>query len=173
MATHSPAKVKAAKFSALLNGQYQADREAHLDWWHRILMFAVILLGASAVVDVLPKGAQVAASICIVASGAADLLLDLSVRARNASFLRKGYFEVAAGLEEGALTASEAEARLLRLSADEEPPYKAAHALAENWAMGAVYGTNKVLPCRVNWWRRKTRNFFHYEGVNFSVDAAK
>ena len=91
MATHSAAKIKAAKFSAVLNGQYQADREAHLDWWHRILMFAVILLGASAIVDVLPPRASLLASICVVVSGAADLLLDLSVRARNASFLRKSF----------------------------------------------------------------------------------
>lgn len=170
MAANSTAgPVKSAKFSALLNGQYQADREAHLDWWHRVLMFSVIMLGASAIIDVLPEWARVVASIATAFCAAADLLFDLSVRARNASFLRKGYFEIAADLESGAIGAQQAEAAMLRLSAEEEPPYRAAHALAENWATGAVFGAERPLPCKVRKWRRITRHYLHHAGHDFSV----
>jgi hypothetical protein len=171
VATDPPRAIKAAKFSALLNGQYHADREAHLDWWHRLFMFAVILLGASAVIDVLPQWARVTASIGTAAIGAADLLFDLSVRARNASFLRKSYFEIAAALEEGGIQPDKAEADMLRLAAEEEPPYKAAHALAENWATCAVYGGDEPLPCSVSTWRRLTRNVLHHAGHSFSVNV--
>lgn len=173
MASVSSSQIKAAKFCALLNGAYHADREAYLDGWHRVLMFAVILLGASAVVEAFPTWARLGASISTAAIGAADLVLNLSVRARTASFLRKGYFEIAADLEEGEISSTKAESAMLRLAADEEPPYKAAHALAENWATGAVYGSARPLPCQVGRWRRLTRNMLHHASHNFSVTAGR
>lgn len=169
MAAHSTGEIKAAKFCAYLNGSYQADREAYLDGWHRALMFLVIVLGASAVVAAAPNWARTSASIATAAIGAADLVLNLSVRARTASFLRKSYFEIAAALEEGALAPKAAEAAMLRLVAEEEPPYRAAHALAENWANGAVYGDERPTPCAVGFWRRLTRNMLHYSGQDFSA----
>lgn len=172
MAAVSPAgAIKAAKFCAYLNGAYHADRESYLDGWHRALMFLVIMLGASVVVEALPDYARAAAGISTAAIAALDLVLNLSVRARTAAFLRKSYFEIAADLEEGNITAVQADARMLRLSAEEEPPYMAAHALAENWATGAVYGSEKARPCRVNWWKRMTRNLLHYAGHNFSGES--
>lgn len=174
MATDTASRaVAAAKVSALLNGQYQADREAYLDWWHRVFMFAVIVLGASAVFELLPSWARLSASLATAVTGAADLLFDLSVRARNAAVLRKGYFEIAAELEAGEMNAQQAETAMLKLSADEEPPYKAAHAIAENWATRAVFGTSAELPCNVTRWQRLTRNLLHYSGQDFSVDAVR
>jgi hypothetical protein len=164
-------KVAAAKVTALLNGQYQADREAHLDWWHRIFMFAVIVLGASAVFELLPAWARLTASLATAVTGAADLMFDLSVRARTAAVLRKSYFEIAAALEAGEMNAQQAKTAMLRLSAEEEPPYKAAHAIAENWATRAVFGTGADLPCNVTRWHRITRNLFHHAGHDFGVDA--
>lgn len=170
MATDQAAgEIDAAKFHAFLNGAYQADREAYLDGWHRALMFGVIVLGASAVVDALPDLARTTAAIATAILGAADLVLDLSVRARTASFLRKSYFDIAADLEDGAITPQKAYASMLRLAAEEEPPYKAAHALAENWATGAIYGSEKPLPCQVSWWRRLTRHMMHQAGHSFSA----
>jgi hypothetical protein len=172
MAANPSPELEAAKFCAFLNGSYQADREAYLDGWHRLLMFAVIMLGASAVVEALPAWARITASISTAAIGAADLVLNLSVRARTAAFLRKGYFEISAGLEEGTLSAKKADAAMLRLAAEEEPPYRAAHAIAENWATGAIYGSNKPLPCRVSWWRRTTRHILKHTSHNFSADRS-
>ncbi|HEY5722338.1 MAG TPA: hypothetical protein VIT45_08445 [Allosphingosinicella sp.] len=171
MAANTPSAIKAAKFCAYLNGAYHADREAHLDGWHRFLMFSVIMLGTSALLEVLPDWARLSASLATAAIGAADLVLNLSVRARTASFLRKGYFDIAAALEEGSLDPPKADAAMLRLISDEEPPYRAAHALAENWATGAVYGDKRPLPCRVSGWRRFTRHFVRHASHNFSVDA--
>ena len=170
MATVPTAKqVSAAKFDAYLNGAYQADREAYVDRWHRALMFGVIVLGASAVIDIMPAWARTVATMLTAVLAAADLVLDLSVRARTASFLRKGYFEVAAKLEEQSITPRAAHAEMLRLAAEEEPPYKAAHAIAENWATMAVFGPSKALPCKVGPWWRLTRNLMHYHGHNFSA----
>jgi hypothetical protein len=169
MATDAPAgEINASKFCAYLNGSYQADREAHLDGWHRAFMFGVIMLGTSAVVDALPDWTRIGASVATAAIGAADLVLNLSVRARTASFLRKSYFEIAADLEEQAMSPTAADAAMLRLASEEEPPYRAAHALAENWAAGAVYGSEKLPPCRVTRWQRITRNFFRHGGHDFS-----
>lgn len=168
-ADETAGQVSSAKFCAFLNGAYQADREAYLDGWHRLLMFAVIMLGTSAVIAVVPGWARVTASVATAAIGAADLVLGLSVRARTASFLRKGYFEIAAGLEDRSLSPRKAEAAMLRLAADEEPPYKAAHAVAENWATRAVYGDNRPLPCNISRWRRLTRHMFRYNSHDFSA----
>jgi hypothetical protein len=168
-AVPSAKQIDAAKFDAYLNGAYQADREAYLDGWHRALMFGVIVLGASAVIDIMPAWARTIATMLTAVLAAADLVLDLSVRARTASFLRKGYFEVAAKLEERSISPQGAHAEMLRLAAEEEPPYKAAHAVAENWATTAVFGSSKPLPCRVGPWRRLTRNAVHYHGHDFSA----
>lgn len=171
MAADTSREIRAAKFEAFLNGAYQADREAHLDRWHRNFMFAVILLGASSVADVLPEELMKWAQLATAAIGALDLVLNLSVRARTAAFLRKAYFEVAAELEEGSLTLEKAKANLLRLAGEEEPPYKAAHALAENWAAGAVYGTDEPVRCRVSWRHKLTRHYIHYASRDFSIPS--
>jgi hypothetical protein len=171
MAGNTPAAVKSAKHCAFMNGKYQADREGFLDRSHRYLMFFVIVSGAVSVTTLLPAPVVAWAGAGAAMAGALDLLFDLSVRARVASYLRKGYFEVAAKLEEGIITPAQAQAQMLRFAAEEEPPYSAAHALAENWATGAVYGTKRELPCRVPLWRRVTRHVIRHGGNNFSVDA--
>jgi hypothetical protein len=167
----SDEEVDAVKFQAFLNGAYQAGREAYLDGWHRFLMFAVIMLGTSSVADVLTKSGKTWAAIATAALAALDLVLDFSVRARTAAFLRKSFFEIAACLDDGALTVAKADAALLRLAAEEEPPYMAAHALAENWATRAIYGESKPLPCRIVWWRKLARHVMRQGGHNFSADV--
>jgi len=57
----------------------------------------------------------------------------------------------------------------MELAAEEEPIFKAAHALAENWAIQAVYGTDKKMPCRVSWIRRQLRHWFLMTEHDFSV----
>jgi hypothetical protein len=171
MAADPPSEIESAKFSAYLNGAYHADREAYLDGRHRGLMFVIIVLGAGAVADALPVAARTAAAILTAMLAAADLVFDYSVKARTASFLRKRYFDVAAGLEDGALKATDAQAAMLRLAAEEEPPYKAAHAVAENWATGAVFGPTKPLPCEISLWRRLTRNSLHHASHDFTAGS--
>lgn len=171
MASDPTVAAKSARFCAYLNGSYNADREAFLDLSHRVLMFAVIMLGASSISAVMPQWGLPWVGVATAAIGAADLLLNLSVRARTASYLRKSYFEIAAKLEEGKLTPDQAQAEMLRLAAEEEPPYRAAHAVAENWASGAVYASERPTPCRVSFWRRTTRNIFRHGGHDFSVYA--
>jgi hypothetical protein len=134
-------------------------------------MFSVIMLGTSSVADILTLRAKTWAAIATAAVAAADLVLDFSVRARTAAFLRKRYFEIAAMLDGGEMTAAQADAALLRIAAEEEPPYMAAHAIAENWATRAVYGETRPLPCRISWWCKLTRHLLHHSSQDFAADT--
>lgn len=170
MASDTTAReLNAAKISALMNGRYHADREAFLDGWHRWFMFAVILLGASALVETLPPSVRILASVLTAALGAIDLVFSLSVRARAHSYLREAYFEIAASLKAGSMNSTKAEAQMLRLAAKEEPIYCALHAHAENWATRAVIGFDKPLSCRVPFWKSFLRNVCRFSGSNFST----
>lgn len=104
-----------------------------------------------------------------VAFATLDLVFNLSDRARTHAFLRRQYFVIAAALERPRANAAKAQADMLKLAAEEEPPYLAAHALAENWATRAVLGPSVPLPCRVGWLRRRLRHFIRFDGQDFGV----
>lgn len=168
MASQPPTTaLEQAKVCALLNGRYHADREAWFDWCHRILMFGVILGGSSALLDIWPW-AKAGAALSAVALSTLDLVFNLSDRARNHSYLRKRYFAVAADLEGRRASASKAQADMMLLAADEEPPYYAVHALAENWAIQAVLGTAAKLPCKVGWFRKRLRHLIRFDQETFA-----
>jgi hypothetical protein len=160
--------VDSARFSAFMNGAYHADREAFLDGVHRWLMFAVIVLGASALTDMLSSHSKLIVTGLGALAGTFDLVFDLSTRARKHGYLRRDYFGQAAKLTEGSISPAQAEAAMLMLAADEEPPFYAAMALAENWASGAVY-VDRAPPCRVGWFSRLTRHIFHRDGASFVI----
>lgn len=170
MAGNAPTSaVDQARVGALMNGRYHADREAFLDGCHRWAMFAIIILGASAFSDLMPDWAKHTAALTSAVLAAIDLVFDLSVRARNHAALREGYFQVAADLESSAKTASLAQADMMLLAAKEEPPYFAAHAIAENWATCAVLGPDVSAPCHVGGFKRVTRHLFRWAGTDFSI----
>jgi hypothetical protein len=168
VATHTPAtEIDQAKVAAYLNARYHADREAWLDSCHRWLMFAVILFGSSALLDMAPW-ARAGAAFLTVSMGAFDLVFSLSDRARSHSFLRKQYLAIAAKLELPKGSLAQASSEMLVLSGDEEPTYYAVHALAENWATRAVFGPGTQLPCEVSWFRGLLRHLFRFDRHTFS-----
>jgi hypothetical protein len=161
-------EIDAARYSAFLNGAYHADREGVLDRRHRWMMFLVIALGTSSVVTMFGRSMSPYIGVATALIGAIDLAFGLSVRARNHAYLRKEYFRIASGLANGKCTAEDAEAKMMELAAEEEPVFKAAHSLAANWAMKAVYGNTKAAPCKVGWFRRLFRHWFMMTEVDFT-----
>lgn len=142
------ASVTALRCSCLMNARYHASREAFLDNVHRWFMFAVIMLGAGALIDIFPRGAESHGAVGIkeaFAAGAAmiaalDLTFDLSNRARTHSLMKRRYFELIADLVAGDKTTEQVEACIERFNADEEPAYHALIATSYNAAQEAVYG---------------------------------
>ncbi len=143
----------ALRCSCLMNARYHATREAFLDNVHRWFMFAVITLGAAALIDIFPKPdaphgsvglkEMFAAMAAIIA--ALDLTFDLSNRARTHSLMKRRYFELIADLVAGDKTEAEVEACIERFNADEEPAYHALIATSYNAAQQAVYGKEAYL----------------------------
>ncbi len=127
----------------LMNARYHASREAYLDSLHRILMFAIIVLGAAAVTDLLGaqhqwiKGAFAA---CAVVFAALDLTADLSNRARCHALMKRRYFELLADLVAREKSAEQIESQMHRCSAEEEPAFHALLADCWNAAQEMVYG---------------------------------
>lgn len=148
--------LEARTISCLTNAQYHSSREAFLDTVHRWLMFAVIALGAAALMDALPKmlshfGIVVQPDIFkeACAAGAAilaalDLTFDLSNRARMHSMMKRRYYELLADLRAGKRTSDEVGVCLDQYSAEEEPPYKVLFLACWNAAQKTVFGKSAL-----------------------------
>lgn len=156
-----------ARYSAYMNGRYHADREAFLDRTHRALMFLVIMFGASAFSSVVPQTVAPYFGALTASLGAADLVLNLSVRARAHASLREHYFSIAAQLEKSDLQVSDAQAKMTELSGKEEPVFYASHAIAQNWAFRAVYGGSDQLPCIIKRYHRVFAHLFRFSSTSF------
>ncbi len=153
MATVTTAAINEAKFCALLNGKYHADREAFLDSWDRLITFGVLAAGATAFLDVFGVHFQKLGAASLALFALVQLVYGLPVKARKHAFLRERYFEISSRLANGDLKAAAANGSMLNLAGQEDPPYFAVHAIAENWATRAVYGDKKPLPCKIGLFR--------------------
>jgi hypothetical protein len=164
----------ALRCSCLMNARYHATREAFLDNVHRWFMFAVIALGAAALIDVLPRPTATHDGIGLkelFAAGAAiiaalDLTFDLSNRARTHSLMKRRYFELIADLVAGDKTAEQVEACIERFNADEEPAYHALIAISYNAAQEAVYGKD-AYSYAVPTFHLAFKNFWRFGGTTY------
>jgi hypothetical protein len=152
-----------------MNARYHATHEAFLDNVHRWFMFAVIALGAAALIDVLPHSAAGLKELC--AAGAAiiaalDLTFDLSNRARIHSLMKRRYFELIADLIAGDKTPDQVEACIERFNADEEPAYHALIATSYNAAQEMVYG-KEAYSYAVPALHLAFKNFWRFGGTNY------
>ncbi|HEX8126371.1 MAG TPA: hypothetical protein VF548_12385 [Allosphingosinicella sp.] len=168
MASNPPSLADQARTEAFANGRYHADREAHLDLVHRWIIFAVIVLGASALVEQFPPWVKAATAASTAALGAFDLLFMLVERARAHAVARERYFEIAADLCLPNSSVEKAQQAMLMLAGKEEPPYLAAHALAENWAKEAVLGAHAPPPLYVSPMRKMFRHWARQDGADFA-----
>jgi hypothetical protein len=173
MASNSPATpVEAARIEALANGRYHADREAHLDTVHNLLIALVIILGASALGDLFPAWGKAAAGAATVIAGTLDLVLKLVERARAHAVLREKYFEIDARLQATGASAASAKQAMSALAGKEEPPFMAAHAVAEVWATMSVLGS-AAAPCCIPPRRRFLRHWLRQNGADFSAGSGQ
>lgn len=165
------AEANALRFSCLMNSSYHAGREAYLDRFHRVIMFAVIVLGAGALTDLGAKDFPwikevFAAAVAVLA--AIDLVCDLSNRARQHSLMKRRYFELLADFRDGKRNERECRACMDRYSADEEPVYQAL--LDESWnaAQVAIFGKDakEVL---IPWWHRLLKNVWRFAGSRYDL----
>jgi hypothetical protein len=168
----------ALRCSCLMNARYHATREAFLDNVHRWFMFAVIVLGAGALIDIFPKGAETHGSVGVkeaLAAGAAiiaalDLTFDLSNRARTHSLMKRRYFELIADLIAGDKTEEQVEACIERFNADEEPAYHALIATSYNAAQQAVYG-REAYSYKIPPFHLFCKNFWRFGGTSYRHSA--
>ncbi len=159
------------RVECLMNARYHAAREAFLDSVHRWLMFGVIVLGAGAVIDLLPSvgvGGVIRglAGAAVVVLAAIDLTFDLSNRARTHALMKRRYFELLAEVTAGKCTPSEVAASIHRYSADEEAAYQALLRLSWNAAQEMVHGDDHdeyVIPRR----DMRMKNFRRFEGKKY------
>jgi hypothetical protein len=154
-----------------MNARYHAAREGFLDNVHRWFMFAVIALGAGALVDVGVKElswAKDAFAACAAIIAALDLTFDLSNRARTHSMMKRRYFELLADFGENKRNAEETRACINRFGADEEPVYHALWIDAWNAAQEMVYGSaayHYQIPRTHRWLRQLLR----YGGIQYAL----
>jgi hypothetical protein len=168
------ASLTSLRCSCLMNARYHATREAFLDNVHRWFMFAVIMLGAGALLDVFPRAMESHGSVGIkeaFAAGAAiiaalDLTFDLSNRARTHSLMKRRYFELIADLVAGDKTEEQVEACIERFNADEEPAYHALIASSYNAAQEAVYG-KEAYSYKIPSHHLFCKNFWRFGGTSY------
>lgn len=156
----------------VFNMHYHAGREAYLDASHRWLMFFVIIFGASAVVDVFPgiHWLKVALSAAAAVMGALDLTFDLSGRARNHAVMKRRYSDLLSSCLRDANEIKRANASLMELAGEEEPPYHALIAVCYNMAETQVYNDD-VQHLHVPWHHKMLKNIWRFEGANYRLKS--
>lgn len=136
------AEINAFRVDCLMNGKYHAAREAYLNLVHRWIMFFVILVGTGTVLDALSNEPVTKGWLGVLSAalGSIDLVFDLSNRACAHAQLKRDYYDLLADVIEGSTTIEKANAKIMRISSNEEPPFTALIALSWNEAQEIVYG---------------------------------
>lgn len=162
------------KKPCLMNMQYHAARESHLDRVHRWLMFGVIVLGASAIIDIDPDRPYLRAcfAAAVTIFGALDLTFDLSNRARSHAMMRRCYGDILSAAERDPDALKHADSRLSDLAGEEEPAFQALLTMCHNLAETQVYGDNEE-HLRVPAWHRAIRNIYPFPGHCYDLANPK
>lgn len=161
------------RFNTLRNALYHTARRRVLERTNRLFNFLVVVLGASAVGDVLAvfgiERAWVGMAIAVI--GALQLVFDFGRQARDHQALQRDYFALLADIE--AETSPDAEkcaewySRMIRITADEPPVLRALDAKAYNDAIDATdihdAGQRLVIPL----WHRLLGSFVGFEGHRY------
>lgn len=180
-----PTPVEKRTVSCLMNAQYHATREAYLDTVHRWFMFLVIILGATALMDALPKlvhwlfgvDLEVALVKELCTAGAAtlaalDLTFDLSNRARAHAMMKRRYFELLSELRAAKKSPDEVGVCLDLYSAEEEPPYRVLLLSCWNSAQRTVFGRS-AKQYQISRWGLFWKNCFRRPAVTYPVIEPK
>lgn len=160
-------EINGARWQALTNGHYHSQRESFLGFLDRLVTFIVLLAGAGVVLSAISELARRTSAVAVTVFATFQLVFAIGPTARRHATLCEKYFTIAADLELGRVTASEANAAMLKLAGEEGPVYAAAHALSENWAKGVVFGDQAKDLCKVGYWKRLTRHICRHSSHDF------
>ncbi|MFA8385418.1 MAG: hypothetical protein ACEPO2_07320 [Pelagibaca sp.] len=162
------------RFNVLRNALYHVARRRSLERINRLFNFMVVALGTAAVADLVSlidwrvPAEAFGAAIAIV--GALQLVFDFGRAARDHQALQREYYNLLADIEvviapdENQL--AEWYSRMIRITADEPPSFKAIDAKAYNDAADALeFQRDQRLV--VPWWHSVLGGVISFEGVEY------
>lgn len=132
------------RFNVLRNALYHTARRRSLQRWNRIFNFVVLILGASAVGDVLAGFGveQALVGLAVAVISALQLVFDFGAQAAEHQRLQRDYYallaDIEAAVEDSETKRAEWNSRMIRITGDEPPVLRAIDAKAYNDAADAL-----------------------------------
>jgi hypothetical protein len=147
--------------------RYHQRRRGWLETWHRIIMFAIIISGSSALLDVVRPWISVeVASLSAAVLGAFDLVTGISVSARDYAILQGKFASLLAEMTRVAAPTDEQirewSARRIEIEAEEPSIYWVVEADCDN-EIARMRGNYKAT-VPIPFWRYYTMHLFHQDG---------
>ena len=155
------------KIKCLNSALYHDDREKFLASWNRILMFIVVIFGASALTPARDRFPWIPALTAV--AGLANLVFDINGAARIHSSLRQRLYSILADAAVNQDVAS-LEKQLILVYADEPPIMYAVNAVAYNNAMLSFDRPKQEL-MKIGLFARLVRHFWSYSANTFRTYA--
>ncbi|MDL2399127.1 hypothetical protein [Rhizobium mayense] len=163
------------RFNVLRNALYHTSRRLTFDRWNRWFNFAVILLGATAMSNLLQRFgidvSQGAVGAAVAAVGAAQLVFDFGGKSRDHQSLQRDYYHLLADIEEK-IDPTQAElalwfGKMTRIAGDEPPTLRALDAKAYNDAIGATEYYSPDQRIHIPWHHRFLGLVWAFEGYDY------
>lgn len=162
-------------FNVLRNALYHTGRRMTFDRWNRWCNFAVILLGAAAMSDLMRTlelaQHQIWIGGAVAFVGAAQLVFDFAGRARDHQSLQRDYYALLSEIEECTEPTIEQLAgwrgKMVRIAGDEPPTLRALDAKAYNDAIGATEYYPLTERLYIPWYQRLLGAFWAFEGYDY------
>jgi len=156
--------------------RYHQRRRAFYDGWHRIIMFALILIGSASFADVVTHLSFYTITISgwgglvVAALAALDLVFSLGDKARDHEILHRRFTDLAISIRTEAETPERLqlwERRRLEMETDEPPIFWALEASCDNevikaWGRDVKNGLVALSP-----WQRLMMNYLRFQGTDF------
>lgn len=162
------------KFQILVNANYQASREAWLNFVGRSFSAVSVICG-SAALYLLSGGTSTTsgsiAALIVTVAGTLNLVLAPTQLARDHRDLKRRYMDLYSEMiGEGSPSAAEASKNFFKIAADAPPVYHAARASAYNTVVNGLYQEEHAKKYRLNLERRHLwfGHIFRFAGATFS-----
>lgn len=164
------------RFSALRNAFYHSARLRHFEFWHRALMFLIVLTGTAGAASVFKSGfgdqstgdQWLALTTALLAT--VDLVLDLRGKAQLHDALKRRYYMLLAKLDESPDATIDQlrrwNGRVMRITAEEPVTYRITDAVAFNEAIGTL-GIDQTERLYVSPWQHAVRHMAVGQGLHF------
>lgn len=160
------------RFNVLRNALYHTARRRALERINRWFNFLVVILGAAAVGDIFAKYGipQSYMGLAVAVIGAMQLVFDFGRQARDHQGLQRDYYrllaDIEASVDDGEAARANWYSRMIQITADEPPTFRALEAKAYNDAADAM-----ELPrgerLHVPFWHRRVGGVLAFDGTEF------